>query len=343
MDLSEYDYNLPEELIAQAPVTRRDSCRLMAINRDTRQISHKRFYEIKEFIRQGDCLVLNDTRVIPARLFGKIPGCDKKIEVFLLRQVGDMIFEALTKPGRKVKEKDEILFGNGEASAEIMENSRMVKKIKLRLTGTLPDFLNKSGVLPLPPYIKREPSPEDYESYQTVYARRDGAVAAPTAGLHFTKELLDDLSKAGISTAFLTLHVGYGTFQPLRAEDSKPALHSEYYEIGAECARTINRAKETGGRVWAVGTTACRALETAVNSGKGGEIEPQDGWTDIFIQPPYRFGITGGLITNFHLPKTTLLLLASAFCGKDLLKQAYSEAIEKQYKFYSYGDAMIVY
>ena len=334
--LSDYDYNLPKELIAKYPVEPRDSCRLMVLNKERQSIEHKTFRDIKNYLNEGDLLILNDTKVIPARLFGK-KETGAKVEILLLRPITDLIWEALGKNIKRLKIGDEIIFGK-KFKGKLLEKSKD-GTIKLELIGdNIKDLIYKYGHIPLPPYIERLDEEKDKVLYQTVFARKEGAVASPTAGLHFTENLLQRLKEKGVNISYITLHVGIGTFKPIKTEDiTKHKMHEEYFSIPEETIKLINRAKGNKKRVIAVGTTVVRALETYAITNK------REGLSNIFIYPPYKFKIVDSLITNFHLPKSTLLLLVSAFAGKDFILKAYNEAIKKRYRFFSYGDAMFIY
>ncbi|WP_029522968.1 tRNA preQ1(34) S-adenosylmethionine ribosyltransferase-isomerase QueA [Persephonella sp. KM09-Lau-8] len=335
MKLSEFDYHLPEELIAKYPVEPRDSCRLMVLDRRNQKIEHRIFRDIVDYLKEGDLLVLNDTKVIPARLIGrKTTGA--KIEVLLLRPYTDNEWEVLIKNIKRLKPGQEVIFGE-DFKAVLLEKYQE-GKARVKLIGdNIKELINKYGHIPLPPYIEREDEDRDKEAYQTVFARKEGAVASPTAGLHFTQELLKKLEEKGIKKAFCTLHVGLGTFRPIQTEDiTKHKMHEEYYQIPDETLQAIRKTKEKGKKVIAVGTTVVRTLETYAQTGK------KEGFSDIFIYPPYQFKMVDALITNFHLPKSTLILLVSAFAGKDFIFKAYNEAIQQKYRFFSYGDAMLI-
>lgn len=351
LKLSDFNYELPRELIAQDPLENRSSSRLMHIDRTTGNYEHKVFTDIVEYLSAGDCLVINNTKVIPARLYGvretSGEGLEKgktilttgKIEILLLKRRENNIWEALVKPGKKCKPGTRLDFGNGKLKAEILQiiedGNRL---IQFFYQGIFEEILDELGQMPLPPYITHEL--KDKNRYQTVYAKYDGSAAAPTAGLHFTKELLEKIRQKGVIIADVTLHVGLGTFRPVKVENVlEHHMHSEYYTIREEDAQKINQAKENGHRVIAVGTTSCRALESA---GQGGKIQPVSGWTDIFIYPGYQFQIIDGLITNFHLPESTLLMLVSAFAGRENILAAYEEAVKEKYRFFSFGDAMLM-
>jgi S-adenosylmethionine:tRNA ribosyltransferase-isomerase len=332
-------YDLPEELIAQTPLQQRDSSRLLALDRVTGRTAHKHFYDIIDYLQPGDCLVMNDSRVLPARLLGHRPT-GGAVEVLLLRDLGDKKWECLCKPGRKMQVGHQVVFGDGELTAtvrEVKEDGNRV--VEFHYEGIFLEVLERLGKMPLPPYIKAELA--DQERYQTVYSREVGSAAAPTAGLHFTTELLEKIRQKGIKTAFVTLHVGLGTFRPVKAEEiSEHHMHSELCMIGEETARILNETKENGGRVICVGTTSCRTLESLVND--DGTFEAKSKWTEIFIFPGYTFKAMDGLITNFHLPESTLVMLVSAFAGRENVLRAYEEAVRERYRFFSFGDAMCI-
>ncbi len=338
MQLSDFDYHLPEELIAQHPAAVRDQSRLLVLGRDTGAVSHRRFYDLSSYLVPGDTLVFNDTRVIPARLVGTKSDTGGKVEVFLLNRLAEDRWETLVKPGRKLRPGTTVNFGD-DLSGEILAVTDFGGRVvRFSFNGIFEEVLDRLGETPLPPYI-HEQLP-DKERYQTVYSRARGSAAAPTAGLHFTDKLLSSLADNSINLAFLTLHVGLGTFRPVSAEnilDHK--MHREYYSIPPAAADTVNRAKERGGRIIAVGTTAVRTLETVARDGR---IEAGSGWTDIFIYPGYRFQMVDALLTNFHLPKSTLLMLVSAFAGRENVLAAYREAVAERYRFFSFGDAMLI-
>lgn len=337
LKLSDYDYYLPEELIAQEPVEPRDSSKLMLVNRSTGDISIHIFRDIKMFLKKGDVLVLNNTKVIPARIYGK-KETGAKIEVLLLKMIAEGEYEALIKPGKRAKIGSKIFFEK-DIWAEVIDRS-MEGIFVLRFSQeNIESILPEIGEIPLPPYIKKPL--KDPNRYQTVYAEKEGAVAAPTAGLHFTPELLENLKKMGVEILYVTLHVGLGTFKPVVVEDiTKHKLEPEYFEVSEDVACKINKAKEEGRRVIAVGTTVTRVLEA---QGRSGKVEPGKGLVSLFIYPGFEFKILDGLITNFHLPKSTLLMLVAAFMGYDLMKKAYQKAIEERLRFYSFGDAMFIY
>ena len=340
MEVSEFDYELPRELIAQSPLQDRASSRLMHLNRKTGEVSHHVFRDITGFLRPGDCLVLNNTKVIPARLYGVREDTGAQIELLLLKREADDVWESLVKPGKKCRQGARFVFGDGllrgEVAAVKEDGNRL---IRFEYEGIFEEILDELGQMPLPPYITLPL--EDKNRYQTVYAKYDGSAAAPTAGLHFTPQLLDEIRGMGVKIAEVTLHVGLGTFRPVKVEKvDEHHMHSEYYEINAETASLINGTRAAGGRIICVGTTSCRTLESAADT--DGHIDPQSGWTDIFIYPGYRFKIMDGLITNFHLPKSTLLMLVSAFAGREHVLAAYETAVEERYRFFSFGDAMVI-
>lgn len=341
MKLADFDYHLPERLIAQSPVLRRDTSRLMIIDRRTGVFRHARFSQIDEFLPAGALLTLNNTKVIPARLIGKKPHSGGKVEFLLVQQKGNNIWEVLAKPGKSVVPGTQVQFGEGLLKAQVIALAKGGSRIvRFEHKEDFCKILAKVGQVPLPPYIKRNPKPADENRYQCVYATSEGAIAAPTAGLHFTKPLLDRLKRNGFNFVTLTLHVGLGTFQPVKVRNvRRHKMHSEHFELSQEAADTVNAAKEGGNKIVAVGTTSVRALETAAS---GGNISPYTGDTDIFIYPGYQFKLVDALITNFHLPKSTLLMLVSAFAGRELILKAYREAIKRNYRFYSYGDAMLI-
>ncbi len=340
MKKSDFSFELPEELIAQTPVKKRDSSRLLALKKDTGVVSHHHFCDVLDFLKPGDCLVLNDSKVIPARLFGerKTGGA---VEVLLLKNISGNLWETLTRPGRKTKPGEEIYFNNGLLRAVVREEAEDGKRIvEFFYDGVFLEILEKIGQMPLPPYIHERL--ENPDRYQTVYSKNIGSSAAPTAGLHFTDDLLDAIRKKGINIAFVTLHVGLGTFRPVKADDIRDhIMHSEYYEIPEESKKIIEKTKRAGGRVIAVGTTSCRTLESAFS--ESGEIEKPFGDTSIFIYPGYKFKAVDALITNFHLPESTLIMLVSALAGRTNVLNAYKIAIEEKYRFFSFGDAMFIY
>ncbi|RMF56727.1 MAG: tRNA preQ1(34) S-adenosylmethionine ribosyltransferase-isomerase QueA [Calditrichaeota bacterium] len=339
--LSDFDYKLPEKLIAQYPLEERDKCRLMVLNRETRDIQHLIFRDIVEFFQPGDCLVLNNTRVFSARLLGKKDKTGAKVEVFLLRNLENGIWEVMVKPARKVRLGNKIIFSD-TFYCDIIDNTVSGGRIiEIHCNGDFLEELDKVGKTPLPPYIKREAEEKDKQYYQTVYAKETGAVAAPTAGLHFTEELLEQIRNKGVKIAFLTLHVGLGTFRPVQVDDiSRHQMHSEYYKVPEEAAHIINETREQGKDIFAVGTTCVRVLETVAD--RNGKMRACEGWTDKFIYPPYQFRMVDHLITNFHLPQSTLLMLTSAFAGHEFLMEAYKVAVKEKYRFFSYGDSMLI-
>ena len=339
MKTSDFWYNLPEELIAQTPLQQRDSSRLLVLNKENGEISHRHFYDILEYLNPGDCLVLNDSRVLPARLLGHRPT-GGAVEVLLLRDLGDKKWECLCKPGRKMQVGHQVIFGNGELTATVVEVQETGNRvIEFHYEGIFLEVLERLGKMPLPPYIKAELA--DQERYQTVYSREVGSAAAPTAGLHWTPELLEQARKKGVKTAFVTLHVGLGTFRPVQVENVlEHHMHAELCMISQETAEILNNTKAEGGRIICVGTTSCRTLESLVND--DGSFEEKSKWTEIFIYPGDTFKAMNGLITNFHLPESTLVMLVSAFAGKEHVMAAYEEAVKEQYRFFSFGDAMCI-
>lgn len=338
MNLSDFDYELPEERIAQFPCEPRDHSRLLKVNMDTGELTHQHFYDLLDDVETGDLLVFNDTRVIPARLIGAKPT-GGKVEVFLLTRLDADRWEVLVKPGKKARIGQEIIFSE-ELRCVVEDNTDFGGRIvRFQYEGIFEEILDRLGETPLPPYIKEKLA--DKERYQTVYARENGSAAAPTAGLHFTKEMLEKLKDKGVNLAFVTLHVGLGTFRPVNVENIlEHVMHKEYYSVSAEAAEAIRRTREAGGRVIAVGTTAVRTLESA--SEEDGTITPKTGWTQIFIYPGYRFKVVDALVTNFHLPKSTLLMLVSALSSRELMLKAYKVAVEEKYRFFSFGDAMFL-
>ena len=339
MKTKDFWYDLPEELIAQTPLEKRDESRLMVLDRTTGAVTHKHFYDLIDYLRPGDCLVMNDSRVLPARLLGHRPS-GGAVEVLLLRDLGEKCWECLCKPGRKMQVGSEVIFGNGELTAvvrEVREDGNRV--VEFCYQGIFLEVLERLGKMPLPPYIKEELA--DQERYQTVYSREVGSAAAPTAGLHFTQELLEKIRNMGVNTAFVTLHVGLGTFRPVKAEQiTDHHMHSELCMMNEETADVLNRTKEAGGRIICVGTTSCRTLESLVM--ENGRFTVGSKWTDIFIYPGYRFKAMDGLITNFHLPESTLVMLVSAFAGREHVLNAYAQAVKERYRFFSFGDAMCI-
>ncbi len=343
MKLSDFKYNLPKTAIAKYPVSPRDKAKLMVLNRETQEIENHVFSEIVDFMEKGDSLVINETRVFQARLYGKKEKTNAKIEVFLLRELNaeECIWDVIVDPARKVRIGNKIYF-NDKLWCEVIDNTTSRgRTVRFNQPGNVFKAVEKIGLTPLPPYIKRDPEPEDKENYQTVYAKVDGAVAAPTAGLHFTQKLMQKIEKKGISIVPVILHIGLGTFRPVEVEDlTKHKMDSEYFEIPAKSAEVINKSITSKHNVFVVGTSTCRALETSVTA--DGLVKPNRGWTDKFIYPPYDFKITDKLITNFHAPESTLLMLVSAFGGVDFVNKAYKKALKENYRFLSYGDAMLV-
>lgn len=340
MKKSDFYYNLPEELIAQTPVEPRNSSRLMKIDRKTGDIVHSRFYNLCDYLKKGDLLVLNDSRVLPARLYGEKKDTGSFIEFLLLEQKGDNLWEIICRPGKKAKVGTEFSFGNGILTAKVIEVKDDGNRIvKFSCEGNFYAVLDEIGQMPLPPYITEKL--EDKERYQTVYSKELGSAAAPTAGLHFTKEQLEEIRSMGVDIAYVTLHVGLGTFRPVKEDDIlNHKMHSEHYHLSEKTAEKINRTKASGGRVIAVGTTSCRTLESMEL--ENGLVKSGDGYTDIFIYPGYKFKLLDGLITNFHLPESTLIMLVSAFLGYENTMNAYKIAVEEKYRFFSFGDAMCI-
>lgn len=341
MKLKDFWYPLPEELIAQHPLERRDQSRLLVLNRKERTITHRIFRDIHEYLQEGDCLVINNTRVIPARLIGEKEGTGGKIEFVLLKRLENDAWEVMLKPGRRARVGSRFVFGDGALKAEVL---RIVdggnRIVKFYYDGVFEEVLDRVGIMPLPPYITE--NLEDKERYQTVYSKIDGSAAAPTAGLHFTEELLEIIKAKGVEIAEVTLHVGLGTFRPVKVENiEEHHMHKEYYCVTEEDCKKINRARQNGKRVIAVGTTSVRVLETAAD--EQGIVHPGQGETDIFIYPGYKFKAVDALITNFHLPESTLIMLVCAFAGKDFVMEAYMEAVEHKYRFFSFGDAMFIF
>lgn len=340
MNVKDYDYDLPEELIAQDPLEDRSSSRLMVLDRQTGDVEHRHFTDILEYLHPGDCLVINNTKVIPARLFGVKEDTQAKIEVLLLKHKENDIWETLVKPGKKAKPGTKLVFGDGLLTAEVVdvveEGNRL---IQFHYDGIFEEILDQLGQMPLPPYITHQL--KDKNRYQTVYAKYDGSAAAPTAGLHFTKELLQKVKDMGVDIAEVTLHVGLGTFRPVKVENVLDHhMHSEFYMVSQEAADKINRAKESGHRVIAVGTTSTRTLEAAAD--ENGRLYETSGWTEIFIYPGYQFKVIDALITNFHLPQSTLVMLVSALAGREHVLHAYETAVKEKYRFFSFGDAMLI-
>lgn len=341
MKVSDFNYNLPKELIAQVPIKDRDQSRLMVLDRKNKTIEHKIFKDIIDYLEPGDCLVRNNTKVIPARLYGVKEETGANVEFLLLKRVDGDIWEVMVKPGRKLMPGVRVEFGNGLLKAEILEKFEDGnRKVKFEYNGIFNEILNEIGLMPLPPYIHEKLKEKD--RYQTVYAKYEGSAAAPTAGLHFTDELFKKLKEKGVEVANVTLHVGIGTFRPVKVENiEEHDMHSEHFYIKAEDAEKINKAKREGHRVIAVGTTSCRVLESIAD--ENGYVKEVEGDTNIFIYPGYKFKCLDALITNFHLPESTLIMLVSALAGKDFIMQTYEEAVKEQYKFFSFGDAMFIY
>ena len=340
MNVSDFYFDLPEELIAQDPLEDRASSRLLVLDKESGDVKHRHFRDVLKYLKKGDCLVLNDTKVIPARLFGTKVGTDAKIEVLLLKRKSDNVWETLVKPGKKMREGAEVSFGDGLLKGKVVgvvdEGNRL---IQFEYDGIFEEILDQLGQMPLPPYITHQL--QDKNRYQTVYAKHDGSAAAPTAGLHFTKELLEEIEAMGVKIAHVTLHVGLGTFRPVKVETiEEHHMHSEFYIVEEEEAKKINDTKKEGGRVICVGTTSCRTLESS--TGEDGILKAGSGWTQIFIYPGYKFKILDCLITNFHLPESTLVMLVSALAGKERVMAAYEEAVKERYRFFSFGDAMFV-
>jgi S-adenosylmethionine:tRNA ribosyltransferase-isomerase len=344
LSLKNFDYPLPKDLIAYHPAEKRDHSRLLVLDRETGILEHRYFYQIIDFLKEGDGLVINQTRVFPARIFGMNEKTQAKVEVLFLKKMEDNLWEVLVKPGKKVPSGSMISFNQDNLRCRILEKTESGSWLaKPMFDEDLFEILEQLGKIPLPPYIKREPEPQDKDRYQTIYAKEKGAVAAPTAGLHFTPELLEKIGIKGIHKIPITLHVGWDSFRPIRVDDPEDhQLASEYFRIAQSSADKINQIKENGKRIVAVGTTTVRALETAADDGKPHRMQAKSGWTKKFIYPPYKFKVVDCLITNFHLPRSTLLLLVSAFATKDLILKAYQEAIRERYRFYSYGDAMLI-
>ena len=341
MNTKDFYYDLPEELIAQDPLLNRSSSRLMLLDKETGEIEHKHFYDILDYLHPGDCLVLNETKVIPARLYGVKEDTGAQVEVLLLHRKDKEHWECLVKPGKKLKPGARISFGDGRLKAEIVdileEGNRL---IRFEFSGIFEEVLDQLGEMPLPPYITHKL--EDRTRYNTVYAKEEGSAAAPTAGLHWTKELLEQCEAKGVEILRITLHVGLGTFRPVKMEEvEKHHMHSEYYSVSQEVAEKIEASKKRGGRVICTGTTSCRALESAAR--ESGKIEAKSGWTDIFIYPGFSFKVMDALITNFHLPESTLLMLVSALSSREKILHAYEEAVKEKYRFFSFGDAMFIH
>lgn len=339
MNKTDFDFYLPEELIAQTPLEKRDTSRLLHLDKQTGEMEHKHFYDIKQYLHEGDCLVLNDSRVLPARLIGARPT-GGTVELVLLKDLGDNRWECLSRPGRKTKPGQELIFGNGELTAVVEEVTLGGNRIvKFSYEGIFLEILERLGKMPLPPYIKEEL--QDSERYQTVYSKELGSAAAPTAGLHFTKELLAEIADMGVKICYVTLHVGLGTFRPVKADKIEDhEMHSEFCIVPEETAETVNAVKRAEGRVIAVGTTSCRTLESFTT--EDGTLQATSGWTNIFIYPGYKFKCIDALITNFHLPESTLIMLVSALAGRENILNAYNTAVKERYRFFSFGDAMMI-
>lgn len=347
MHIDDFDYTLPEELIAQTPLAQRDGCRLMVLDRKTGSIAHRHFHDVLEYLRPGDCLVLNDSRVIPARLFGVKEQTGARVEFLLSKRIEGDVWESLVRPGRRLKPGDRVSFGDGALQAEIVGYGEDgTRQVRFEYEGIFMERLAELGRMPLPPYIERESTEEDKDMYQTVYSRIDGSVAAPTAGLHFTEELLEACRQKGVRLAYVTLHVGIGTFRPVKCEQvEEHHMHFEEYSIDPENARLINDTIDAGGRILCVGTTSTRTVESAAFYDKASahwHVTEGHGNTEIFIYPGYEFRILDGLITNFHLPKSTLIMLISALYDREHILKAYEEAVKERYRFFSYGDAMMI-
>jgi len=337
---SDFYYDLPKELIAQTPLEDRSSSRLLVVNKENGNLRHGHFTDITDYLKEGDCLVVNDTRVIPARLYGVKEGTGAKIEFLLLNRKNQDEWEVILKPGKKAKPGAKFIFGDGLLKAEVLETINDGNRlVRFSYEGLFENVLDKLGEMPLPPYITEKLN--DRERYQTVYSKHEGSAAAPTAGLHFTPELLEKIKSMGVKIAYVTLHVGLGTFRPVKVDDvENHKMHSEFYIMTEETADIINSTKKNGGRVFSVGTTSSRVLETIAD--ENGFVKAKTGWTDIFIYPPYKFKCADALITNFHLPESTLLMLVSSFSSKEIMMNAYSEAVKERYRFFSFGDAMLI-
>ncbi|MBB6633947.1 tRNA preQ1(34) S-adenosylmethionine ribosyltransferase-isomerase QueA [Cohnella thailandensis] len=348
MNVSDFDFELPERLIAQTPLADRTSSRLIVLHKNTGETEHRSFTDMKQYLKAGDTLVLNDTRVLPARLYGVKADTGAKVELLLLKRLEGDAWEVLVRPGKKIRVGSVLNFGSDEATGEPLltavveaEGDMGARHIRFRYKGIFNELLDKLGTMPLPPYIKERL--EDRERYQTVYAKHEGSAAAPTAGLHFTEAFLQELEEAGVRLCRITLHVGLGTFRPVSVENiDENEMHSEWYSVSAESAELLNRTKAEGGRIVAVGTTSARTLETIGQRFEGGPVSESSGWTDIFIYPGYDFRMVDALLTNFHLPKSTLVMLVSALAGREAVLNAYREAVEREYRFFSFGDAMFI-
>jgi S-adenosylmethionine:tRNA ribosyltransferase-isomerase len=341
MKVNDFDFYLPEELIAQTPLKNRASSRLMVLNKEQKKISHEHFYDLRNHLKKGDCLVLNDTRVLPARLFGQKTDTGAKVEILLLKEEGQDTWETLVKPAKRIKNGTEITFGDGRLKAVCVgESEHGGRHLKFIYSGIFYELLDELGQMPLPPYIKEQL--EEKDRYQTVYAVHQGSAAAPTAGLHFTSEMIEEIKESGVHVTFITLHVGLGTFRPVSVDNIlEHDMHAEFYQVSKGTAELLNHVKKSGGRIITVGTTSTRTLETVANKFNG-RFEEDSGWTDIFIYPGYEFKAIDGLITNFHLPKSTLIMLVSAFATKEFVMEAYNEAVKEKYRFFSFGDAMLI-
>jgi len=341
MNIEDFDFELPEDLIAQTPLKNRSASRLMVLDKATRELDHKHFTDIKDYLKSGDCLVLNDTKVLPARLYGVKEDTGGKVEVLLLKQNEGDTWEVLAKPAKRIKVGTKLLFGDGQLKAtckEILEHGGRI--LDFEYNGIFYEVLEELGEMPLPPYIKEQLPEKD--RYQTVYAKEEGSAAAPTAGLHFTEELLEEIKSMGVTIVFITLHVGLGTFRPVSVENiDDHQMHSEFYMMSKETANTLTEIRDNGGRIISVGTTSTRTLET-ITRDNNGEFVESSGWTDIFIYPGFEFRAIDGLITNFHLPKSTLIMLVSAFSDREFILKAYNEAVKEKYRFFSFGDAMFI-
>ncbi len=339
MKRTDFSFDLPEELIAQTPLQRRDASRLLHLDKNTGELEHAHFYDLPRYLRAGDCLVLNDSRVLPARLIGSRPS-GGAVELVLLRDLGAGKWECLSRPGRKTRPGQELLFGDGELSATVLEVTEGGNRIvQFHYEGIFLEVLERLGKMPLPPYIREEL--QDSERYQTVYSRELGSAAAPTAGLHFTRELLEEIEKKGVNIAYVTLHVGLGTFRPVKEEEIEDhPMHAEFCIVPERTARLVTETKRKGGRIVSVGTTSCRTLESFAR--EDGSLEPCSGWTNIFIYPGYRFKCIDALVTNFHLPESTLIMLVSALAGREHVLNAYKVAVQERYRFFSFGDAMLI-
>ncbi len=340
MNVHDFYFDLPKELIAQEPLKQRDMARLMVLHKDTGGIEHKVFKDVVGYLNPGDCLVLNNTRVIPARLLGKKADTHGKMEFLLLNNKGGDVWEVMVNPGRRAKPGAKFVFGNGELTAEVLDSTDIgTRYVKFSYEGLFEEVLDKLGEMPLPPYIKKQL--DDNEMYQTVYSKYEGSAAAPTAGLHFTKELLEEIENMGVHIVYVTLHVGLGTFRPVKVENIEDhKMHSEFFVINQESADIINSVRKNGGKVVSVGTTSTRTLESACD--EDGNIIAKSGWTDIFIYPGYKYKAVDALVTNFHLPESTLIMMVSALAGRENILNAYKIAVEKKYRFFSFGDAMLI-